>query len=84
MSISRKIKRAFGIEGPTPKSYQLRTFLRHAFETADGLRVKCWLCGALLDRKSMTVDHVLRRRDGGKHNSKNLRPACLGCNRRRN
>lgn len=40
----------------------------------------CSYCGNWFSKKNMTVDHVLRKRDGGKNNRENLVPSCRWCN----
>lgn len=82
MSISRKAKEAFGVRGKRLR-YRMKTFLRWAIETPDGFRAKCWICGRMITYEEMTTDHITRKREGGKENPKNLKPACLTCNQKR-
>lgn len=42
---------------------------------------RCWICGARPPR--LTMDHVVRRADGGRASRENLRPACGDCNQLR-
>jgi 5-methylcytosine-specific restriction endonuclease McrA len=40
----------------------------------------CWLCGLPVPREERSVDHVVKRRDGGSNRRENLRLAHLSCN----
>lgn len=40
----------------------------------------CSYCGNWFSRPHMTVDHVLRKRDGGKNNRENVVASCRWCN----
>lgn len=42
---------------------------------------RCWVCGSKPHR--LSLDHVIPRQDGGQANVENLRPACPGCNVKR-
>ena len=52
------------------------TFLREALEGA----VRCSICGARLHQKSITVDHVQRKQDGGTGSVDNAQLAHGYCN----
>lgn len=43
----------------------------------------CGYCGLLYAWKNLTVDHVIRRRDGGTDDRWNLKLACTLCNQAR-
>jgi 5-methylcytosine-specific restriction endonuclease McrA len=40
---------------------------------------KCWICG----KKADSIDHVIPVSRGGTNWPANLRPACMGCNRKK-
>lgn len=54
--------------------YRLRNYLRR---TQDGF---CYLCGAKLRTRDITVDHVKPTSKGGTHTTDNLKGACWSCN----
>lgn len=41
---------------------------------------RCFHCGTVLDRKSLTKDHLVPLSRGGSENAENLVPACKSCN----
>lgn len=43
----------------------------------------CYLCGAELELRDVTVDHYIPRAAGGTHRASNLRPCCFPCNNRK-
>ncbi|WGL61262.1 DUF262 domain-containing protein [Pigmentibacter sp. JX0631] len=42
--------------------------------------IKCSICNGYLHKNSITMDHILRKREGGSNNVKNLQPAHPYCN----
>lgn len=40
----------------------------------------CYLCGAELELREVTVDHFIPLAKGGTHRMSNLRPCCFPCN----
>jgi 5-methylcytosine-specific restriction endonuclease McrA len=52
------------------------TFLSEALEKA----LRCPICGGLMHSKSMTVDHIERREDGGRNTVENSQLAHPFCN----
>jgi len=54
--------------------------------TADfggGDYVRCYRCGTLLTKSTMTVDRIVPGKLGGKYVRENIRPACGACNKDR-
>lgn len=43
----------------------------------------CYYCECWLDQHTVTIDHVLAKRNGGQDNKKNLVPCCYACNDRK-
>lgn len=58
---------------PEPKLNRLEVFSRD--------RYTCQYCGR--ESKELTLDHVIPRKQGGKHTWENLVSACIPCNRRK-
>ena len=50
--------------------------IKEAMEKA----LKCKICGGLIDSKSITIDHILRKRDGGQGTEDNAQIAHPYCN----
>ena len=46
----------------------------------DGLHVRCFHCGTLLDVDTVSADRIRPGVLGGTYDRDNIRPACLGCN----
>lgn len=46
----------------------------------DGLHVRCFHCGTLLDVNTVSPDRIRPGVLGGTYDRDNIRPACLGCN----
>jgi 5-methylcytosine-specific restriction endonuclease McrA len=44
----------------------------------------CYICKREVPFESLTIDHIIRVRDGGSWNIDNLRLACSSCNYNRN
>ena len=44
---------------------------------------RCQYCGKRFSEKSLTIDHVIPRKDGGKHSWTNSVTACKPCNARK-
>lgn len=51
--------------------------------TPAGKRVACCFCGRLLSLQGATIEHVVPRSKGGKHESGNLLLSCHRCNHQR-
>lgn len=63
---------------------------KKAAAMARGQGMLCYYCGdkmeinvSCLVKKSATVEHLVRRVDGGEHNEKNIVAACRECNNHR-
>lgn len=41
---------------------------------------RCYRCGKLLDKSTVTVDRIIPGCRGGSYRRNNIRPACAGCN----
>lgn len=55
-------------------------FLRAATLHEGSLKAPCHYCGNRFKFKHLTLDHVVRQRDGGTHAMENLVLACQLCN----
>lgn len=63
--------------------------LKTQVERIDRMRIierdgsACYICGKVLTRREITIDHVFPLSKGGKHVYENLRVACRPCNSRK-
>ncbi|WP_422398040.1 HNH endonuclease [Spirobacillus cienkowskii] len=42
--------------------------------------IKCSICNGYLHKNSISIDHIVRRREGGSNNTENLQPTHPYCN----
>jgi 5-methylcytosine-specific restriction endonuclease McrA len=71
--------------GQKRRARLLKAFVAHVSRDAIYVRDKgiCQLCSTPVDRKSMTLDHIVPLALGGTHEPKNVRLAHKGCNSKR-
>jgi hypothetical protein len=60
---------------------------RRKFPSKRAIRIRdnsqCGYCGLFLSPENLTIDHVIPRCRGGKHEWKNVVTCCLKCNRKK-
>lgn len=68
---------------PNRKSKRRRLFALYSQQTATGPKAACCFCGRLLEMSALTLEHVIPKSKGGKHDMGNLFLSCARCNRER-
>jgi hypothetical protein len=63
-------------QGPSRMDTQTCEFWDGRYEPA----CRCYRCGKLLTRKTVTVDRIVPGCKGGRYVRSNIRPACSRCN----
>lgn len=72
-----KVIRLVGFDFPPPKNREVPLTKKNLFNRDHG---KCGYCKCKLNTKNATVDHIMPRSRGGKHEWMNVVLSCLDCN----